>query len=421
MNDLSLDWLRRLRWLAVGGQGVTLLVASGWLQLPIQTAPLIAIFLVTALSNVLLGHLPERAKQSQYLLRAISVADIFLLTLMLQFSGGPENPFSILYLLHVVVAAVVLDRVWSWGIAILSIILFGMLFVVTDGKHGMHHHSTFGAAAEGIDPASGLSVHLLGMWVAYIIVALITVYCISRIAEELRKSERQAESLRANHQRLASLTTLAAGAAHELSTPLGTILIALEELERATIDDPFESRYRIHEDIELMKSELARCKEIVHQMGGCSGEVAGEQATVVSLGEFMNEIRESLHARFGTQVAVESGEEDPVLRIPRLAIRQAVTSLAKNAVESAGAETRVLIRADIENGNCRLQVADNGCGMPPEVLDRVGEPFFSTKEEGKGMGLGVFLARLTAESIGGKLQLHSEQGQGTTAEMVIPV
>jgi two-component system sensor histidine kinase RegB len=263
-----------------------------------------------------------------------------------------------------------------------------------------------------------LNVHLVGMWLAYSLVALITAYCISRITGELRESIQETAALKLNQQRLASLTNLAAGAAHELGTPLGTAIIALQELRRRAstlrLDDAFNS------DLALMESQIARCKQIIAKMGGCSGEVQGEMLVEVSLREFVRDLEHSLRENFGEQVSLEADVGSSSARLPTNAIKQAVLALAKNAVEASPEEELVRVRASSAENDLQLLVSDHGTGMSAETLARVGEPFFSTKGPTGGMGLGVFLARLTAESIGGNFILKSSLGEGTSAQMSIP-
>ncbi len=408
-----LRWFLRLRWLAVAGQGITLCVASGWLQLPMNLAPLLGIVCFTALSTFALSVLPRSWRTHPSVLPAVLLTDVLLLTLLLYFSGGPANPFSILYLLHVVVCAVLLSQVWTWLLATSTIALFGLLFIYPSpaGTGSMPEmHAEHGGGH--------LGSHLLGMWIAYSIVAVLSAYCIGRISEQRRLSEQETERLRLSQQKLASLTTLAAGAAHELATPLGTIAVVLGELEfhlgkKATPE--------LREDLDLMKLELTRCKNILQQMGERSGEVAGEMLSSCRLADFMQEATEILRPEFGELLEVRCESENTMVSLPKNAIFQALRAMTKNGVEAAAGSGAVQVRATASASSVVFQVRDQGSGMSAEVLARAGEPFFTTKDVGKGMGLGIFLSRLTAERLGGGLSFRSELGQGTQAELRIPI
>ena len=407
----SFEWLIRLRWLASLGQALTLTIASGWLGLPLSLPPLIAVFLFTAASNLFFSRLPLPYQQRRSTIAFILVLDVFLLTLLLTFSGGPGNPFSILYLLHVVLSAVLLDRLWALTVAGLSIGLFAGLFFWVQPEHSLHHDHEAQMA--------GLNTHLLGMWVAFSMVAMMTAYCVSRITEELRRREREAERLRLSQKQLASLTTLAAGAAHELSTPLGTIAIAVGELGQSLKKTSPGSP--LLQDLELIDSQLTRCKQIISRMSGCSGELAGEAPKTVDLRTFHRSLEEALRTRFQDEIQVRVVESEAKLCLPLDTVTEAVSALAKNALEASNSNENVSLNLSATGSRLQVEVIDHGCGMDEVDLARVGEPFFTTKPEGKGMGLGVFLARLTAESLGGSLRYSSGKGQGTRAEFSLPL
>jgi two-component system sensor histidine kinase RegB len=80
---------------------------------------------------------------------------------------------------------------------------------------------------------------------------------------------------------------------------------------------------------------------------------------------------------------------------------------------------RVLVRD--QGQEAQIAVEDGGSGMPASVLQRIGEPFFTTKQPGRGMGLGVFLVRAFVESQGGELRIESKPGVGTSARMSLPL
>ena len=243
---------------------------------------------------------------------------------------------------------------------------------------------------------------------------------VSRLAAALKHREEELVAARAavaRGERLHALTTLSAGAAHELGTPLGTIALVAREIERVAEEEPRLACVR--EDAALVRSEVARCRGILDRMAGRTGEPVGEALREVTWGALVEGVRERLHAADAARVEVEGA--DVTLHVPLRAMTQVLENLVRNGLDAAP-EGAVRVRAEPATvaGGVRLRVTDDGSGMTPELLARAGEPFFTTKDVGRGMGLGLYLARAVVEQLGGSFQLRSEDGTGTEVCMELP-
>jgi two-component system sensor histidine kinase RegB len=251
------------------------------------------------------------------------------------------------------------------------------------------------------------------MLVAFAVSAAFIVYFMQRVQHALKARDAELETAR----KLAALTTLAAGAAHELSTPLGTIALASKELERALakLSPPPEGPL---EDARLVRAQVERCRAILQGMSAGSGELAGGPVTRFPVQAWLLDAVAELTERARVVVPEAAGLE---VVGPRAALTQALRNLVKNALEASPAPAEVRLSARREASLVVVEVADRGAGLPPAVLARVGEPFFTTKEPGRGMGLGVFLARALAEQLGGRLAFDSQEGRGTVARLQVPL
>lgn len=409
---ITLAWFVRLRWGAVLGQTFTIAVAVLVLQLDVSPVALGLLVLLTAISNAALAAwLKRRQDCSPHTLGFLFAADTLVLSGLLYFSGGPSNPFSVLYLVHVTLGALVLGMRWSLGIVVLSALSYAALFFwhepVAALQHAHHNGSAF-------------SIHLQGMWVAFTIAASLIAYFVTRVARALRERDEELAQIRALAERtekLASLSTLAAGAAHELGTPLGTIAVISKDLEQMVRERPEEAL----EDVRLIRGEVHRCREIVQRMCAHAGETMGELPQATNT----HEVFERCMARLGEQarakVRVASERAWPVTS-PIEGLTQILSSLVQNALyASQGVDAAVFLSSEGDAAGIRLIVEDQGCGIPSEVLARIGEPFFSTKPPGDGMGLGVFLARSFAERWGGRLDIESRPGSGTRVVLALPL
>jgi two-component system sensor histidine kinase RegB len=265
--------------------------------------------------------------------------------------------------------------------------------------------------------------HLFIMWLAGSAIAELVAHYVSRARAVLAQRQQQLDearerALRSEH--LASLTTLAAGAAHELSTPLATIAVAARELERSAdvLTASHPSVGALKDDARLIRTEVDRCQVILDGMSARAPEgapAAAEPLTPTAIAQLVrNRLTDTQQQRL--QVEIAPGHATP--SVAGAAMVQAISSLLKNAFDASDATSDVWLRFARRGDMVRIEVQDRGVGMSPDVRRRVGEPFYTTKEPGQGTGLGLFLTRTFAERAGGTLQF--ETGNGTTAILEIP-
>ncbi len=253
------------------------------------------------LSNLLLPRLIARSG-GRRALGATLLLDVLALTALLSLTGGPANPLTLLYLVQITLSAVVLSRAWTWSLGILSILGFGFLFPF---------HIPL-LALEGHHPAQGFAVHLYGMWIAFIAAALLITFFIGEVSETLRRHERRSLELQiklARHEKLAAVGTLAAGAAHEMGTPLATIAVVAKDLERyaqQVAHDP-----NMAADAATIRAEVDRCAAILRAMSTQGPELAGESPSRIKVKALFEDLLLSLppaNRDFVTTLAAEELE-----------------------------------------------------------------------------------------------------------------
>jgi two-component system sensor histidine kinase RegB len=408
--NITLSWLLRLRWIAVAGQLFTVAVVSLGLGLRLPVTALVSVVGLTALSNLALDRWLRSGREvAPRVIASVLVLDTLLLTAMLFLTGGPANPFSALYLLHVTLAAIMLGARWGWQVMALSTACFALLFLVHE------------PLADDVLTMSVWDLHLRGSWIAFVVAAAVTAYFVSRITEELKAREQElqeAQAQGARNEKLASLSTLAAGAAHELGTPLATIAVVAKELERSA--QAMTEGAGMAEDLRLIREQVERCRLILVQMSAKAGESAGELPGPVPIATLFAEVQATLSAERSARLVLASAPGLHTVLVPKQALVLVLASLLRNAFDASDERGRVRLEVGREGGRVRFTVRDEGHGMAPEVLSRAGDPFFTTKPTGRGTGLGLFLARAFVERLGGALQLTSEPGAGTTAALELP-
>ena len=414
-DDIRARWLVRVRWGGVAAQAtiVALALTLAGAVLPLVT--LAGAWALMAVTNVWLWWRLRSARHVSVNARGLLlVLDMVITTVMLYLSGGPSNPFTVFYLVLITVAAVTLGSRWTWLLAALAISSYAGLFLAyVPLPAELHDHD-----------GSNFSKHLRVMWLALTLAGVLTTYFVTRLSRTIEQRDREIELVReraARHERVAALTTLAAGAAHELGTPLATAMVAVGELERAMSRISGAEFAGIAADVHLIRSELDRCRQILDGMAGQAGETIGERPAAVSAHDLIAEAVSGLQPNESQRVDVECESPSPLLIAPRQALRAAVVNLVRNALQACESPSRVSVRVTTQAQALRVSVCDSGTGMSPEVLARAGDPYFSTRPPGQGRGLGLFLARSLAERLGGRLLLDSVAGRGTTASLELPL
>jgi two-component system sensor histidine kinase RegB len=393
-----------MRWGALATVAISIVIANQLLGADLPRAPMWTLLAVGTVSNLWLS---SRKGPSGHL-GAYVILDVMLLTGLLYLSGGPTNPFSIIYVVYIAMSAVMLTTRWTWAIAGLSVVSFAALFVF----HVPSEH----LAQSG--HGRGFQTHLYGMFVALVLAVGLITYFVSQLSLELRRRERAlAEAEERTHRwgKLASIATLAAGAAHELGTPLGTIAVAANEMERRARTLPGAAD--LLEDAQLIRDELERCRLVLDRMAAAGGEHVGEAVTSVRVTELFAEVRNRLDPdqakRWETRTAIET------IEAPRDALVQMTENIARNGFDASDGG-RVTLEVEERDRGVELRFTDEGHGMSAEVLKRATDPFFTTKAAADRMGLGLFLAHTLVDSLGGSLVIDSVVDRGTTIVVLLP-
>ncbi len=370
----------------------------------------IAVLTAWALVNVVTDRwVLRRGRATRELAGLHLLIDATVLTALLGLSGGATNPFTTVYFVPITLATQVSPR-WTWALAGYCLAGFAALFVMHPLPQAAAGHEAHFAG------------HLRGMWVAFGVSGLLITYFVHRIAISLARQRHELGRLREQamqDRHLAALGTLAAGAAHELGTPLGSIQLLVGEL-------PHMSNRERDEALDTIRREVARCKGIVHRMASpelsaldLSADGSGPPWSLGALADQAQQVA------IGSGVPLRvRGPRNVELRQPREALEQIVRELVANAIDACrrrsdggGAVTMVL---GLDGDDVSVEVQDEGVGMDPEVVANAFDPFYSTKVEGEGMGLGLYLARAQLRQLGGTLELRSEPERGTTLRMVLP-
>ncbi|MBX3126557.1 MAG: HAMP domain-containing histidine kinase [Polyangiaceae bacterium] len=407
---IHLAWLIRLRFgLCLVEVGVAAAAAWGF-ALTVQPVVVGGVVVATLVTNLLARWLEPRVARIHPGHPALLVAlDIVLFTVVLHASGGPENPFGFIYLVPISLAAYMLPPAWMWSLVALILAGSGALFWLQPAEPHAGHHGHGGHQA--------YALHMQGMWVALGVASIFIVMFVGRLGAALRDRDAELAKEREKAEaaaRLAALTTLAAGAAHELATPLATIAVVSQELAKRLRDANVPEA--LAADARLIREQVARCRTILDRMGAKAGQSRGEGRTHERVAGLFAAALEELPDAGRVEQRAE-GLDGADVWVPKAIVVTALRALLQNALDASS--DRVLLGAALSSDELTLSVVDRGSGMDAATLEHAREPFFTTKEQ--GMGLGLFLAASVADQLGGRLEIESASGRGTTARLTIPV
>lgn len=422
--EVNASWLLRLRWVAVVGQLITVAAAVFVVGVQLAVTPLLSVIAFTAITNVAFAlwlqthtRLPQelRARQDHWVLGGLMSVDLLSLTTLLYFSGGPANPFVIFFFVNLALAAVVLSNRTAWWLLLLAIACLLALFVAHRPVPELNRPLE-------LFPNQKLALQQVGLLTAVALCAGVAVYFITRVTREVQQRDDQlrlVEQQRSRSERLEALATLAAGAGHELASPLSTIAVIAgdlnKHLEGTSVPDS------VIEDVGLIRSELDRCRHILDGMASSSGLATGEEMLPVSVRDLLDETLAGLNRRKRVELSMSEGSAERLIVVPLLGAANAIRGLIRNGLDASADDSNVTIQTSCDDQSVTISILDHGSGMSNEILARVGEPFFTTKEPGQGMGLGLYLTQNLFQRLGGEVILRSEVGRGTVAEVKLPI
>jgi two-component system sensor histidine kinase RegB len=407
-------WLIGLRWVAFALLALTLPVGEHLFGFHVRYALALPVVALAAVVNVFASRVLARAGQANEagprVVASFVAFDLVAIGIVLAASGGAANPFSALFLVHVALAAAVLPAALTFALSALAAVVFAGLFAVPAGSCCAAH------ARDG-----SFSAHLYGMWMAFVMCAGLVAFFVTRIRRALEGREHEILRLRrdAEHAaRFASLGTLAAGTAHELGTPLGTIAVLAGELAGGDLP---ESEARAH--AEAITRAVARCRDVLSKMQAAAHASRAAAAPLDIAAATGRAVAGFRAAHPDVRIVVHAVGEDTWAPIAAEDFASALGVLLDNAAfaaKVAGSASPLEVRISATGERLWVAVEDAGTGVPEDMIDKLGEPFLTTKEPGEGMGLGLYLARGLVEPIGGGLTIENRRPAGARAVLDLP-
>lgn len=407
-NRKNMAALIQLRWIAILGQFVTIAVVRLWLGIDLPLYPMALV--LTALTVLNLASLAWIRQERDLSTRALLIAlvlDVCALTAQLWLSGGATNPFTSLFLLQVTLAAVLLETRATLVIVGLTCISFAGLVL-----------SYRPLVLPRTDLGDMMTLHVVGMLICFLLDASLLVVFVTRVARNLRDRDAGLAALRqhaAEEDHIVRMGLLAAGAAHELGTPLSSLSVILGDWRHM----PAFGEPAMAQELEEMQTAIERCKTILTGVLLASGEARGEAPIATSVGKFLNDVISEWRTRHTeTTVSYDNrfGVDMPI--VVDSALKQIISNVLDNAVEAS--PHWVGFTAERVGQMLVLRISDDGAGFTDEMLARFGKPYQSTKAK-RGSGLGLFLVVNVIRKLGGSVAASNRPAGGAMVTLNVPL
>lgn len=401
--------LIHLRWLAVGGQIATILVAT-WgfgIQLPMFNMLAVMVCLIAFNIGSHLRWHEERVVSNRELFLAMLV-DIASLTAQLYFTGGINNPFVFLFLLQVILSAVLLRAESTWLVVAITTLCLAFLSIFNKPLVWPLN-----------SPYKLADLYATGLVICFVLNAALLVIFITRIGRNLRAGDAALASLRqraAEEDHIVRMGLLASGAAHELGTPLATMSVVLGDWKRMP---QFSNDPAMLEEIEEIEGQLLRCKSIVSGILLSAGETRGESSSKTSLNEFFESLVEEWES---SRPAQHFEYNNTIEEEFTVAFDSTVKQMLFNVLDNALEVSPNWLRFEVSKVGDKLflTVTDQGPGFRADILEQVGTPYNSSKGR-PGGGLGLFLVLNVARTLGGTLTVNNRKEGGAEVVIALPL
>ncbi len=335
--------------------------------------------------------------------------DVLIWSSLMYFTGGANNPFISYYIVPLVISAAVLPWRYTWVVAAASLSAYSLLLYFYRPFPLFTPHASMGHD-------TGTNIHILGMWFNFLFSAGLITYFVVRMAAQLRLQDTRAVAQREQRLRtdqIMAVASLAAGAAHELGTPLSTMTVLVDEM---LTDEDLSAQSR--EDCLLLQQQLQQCRATLKDLSETAEINSGHDISPILLGTFVNQTVDRWAVRrpgVSYRVNALSSGESPFIAYDST-LSQALENLLNNGADAGSKKLTISYQWD--SRQAQIEIRDWGKGIKPELLESIGKPIIRASR--LGLGIGLLLSHATVERFGGRIELQNAPDKGAIATLFLP-
>ncbi len=427
----NLQWLFILRNLMIGGESLLLLISIDILKIPLhQEALWLTILAIGSVNLYTWMRLKTDIHVTEMEIFSQLAIDVFAIAALLYLTGGATNPFTWIFLLPVILTAIVLPHAYTWYMVILTTTLYTFLIpfhatLTTVEPHLMHMDmASMSPAMHDTQDQEFFNFHIFGMWFGFVCSAGLVAFFAVELSNTIKMGERtlaEAREKSLQDERIIALGTLAASAAHDMGTPLGTMAIIAHELKD---DYSPEVHTELHEKMHILQDQINRCKQALSVMSASAGELRAESGHITVLSDYLDEVLMQWRSQQpGVKLNLHINPKAPLNEsiLAELTLTHSLINILNNAAEVTAIEKGIdfSINPCTEENFVGLRIRDYGPGIPDELINKIGKA--PINDSSQGLGVGLFLTYSTINRLGGTIDVSNPPNGGACIDIILPL
>ncbi|MGQ9574117.1 MAG: two-component system sensor histidine kinase NtrB [Thermoguttaceae bacterium] len=414
-------WLVGLRWAACGVLLVTIWLSSTVLGILPNPVPLYLVgggmLAYNAAFWLSQRDWPRREADVDRNICLQITCDLLALTLLLYFADLPRNPFLFYFAFHMIIAGMYLRGRAPYFFAALASVLVGGVMLLEYLRWIPSHPLRFPSDLEGPEGRALDGLYLLGLYAAFASTVWIAIYFTTSIR---RYVDRAHAELR-QKEKLVGIGQLVAGIAHQIANPLDGLQNCVQRIGERVKSDPHLAEY-----VQMMVEALQRIERTAKRVQSFARPhgITMQSTDVNAAVEATLQVLGASHDR-NIRIEKELGSVPPVQGDP-YTLQEVLFNLCTNALAAMPHGGTLTLRTfplgrkdEDQMGSVAVEVSDTGVGIPRTHLEKIFEPFFTTRADRGGTGLGLGLCRMMISEMGGRIEVRSVLGRGTTFTVIL--
>jgi len=390
VNTVLLTNLIKIRWIAITGQLSALFIVIFFFNFSILFNQCLAVIFLSVLINILSYYIQKDNPTLTYKKTFMFlIFDLSQLVALLYLTGGIYNPFIILILAPIIISASYLPALWTILLSLYSILL---IFILNYNFIPLDWNQTF------LTP----KIYNAGIIIALIITIIFIAIYAYLFANSSRKISRALSDARlklSNQKKTTEVAYLSAAAVHELSTPLNTIFLVLNDLFKEKV---FLKNAILMKDIELLKSQADRCKEILLRLSKNPHNLKDNFFEKINIIDLIKLNFDKFNDNKKLNLFYQNFDKESEI-IFKDEINYALGNIIQNSILYS--KSKIDITLAFNDNEIIINIENDGNGFSKDVLDKIGEPYISKNK--KGMGLGIFISKNLIENMKGTINFYN--------------